>query len=105
MPETRCCGAQNALAQDAAVGKHESKAGVVTDGANIAKVVGEALKLCHQSPQPYRARWNFDAACRLDGARECIGIGDGAVARCPPSEARCLHGGGAAHQNSIPLWA
>ena len=96
-------GAQNALAQDAAMGKHEGKAGVVADGANIAKVVGEALKLCHQSAQPNRARRNFDAACRFDGAREGIGIGDRAVAGCPPSEASGLLDGGAAHERFDPL--
>ena len=83
VPETALRGAQNALAQDAAMGEHEGKAGVVADGADIAEMVGEALELRHQSAQPNRARRNFDFERRLDRAREGEAIGDRAVAGCP----------------------
>ena len=67
MPETGLRGAQDALAQHATMGEHESKPGIVADGADIAEVVGEALELRHQSAQPNCARRNFDTECDFNG--------------------------------------
>ena len=50
--------------------EHESEGGVVADGANVAKVIGEAFEFGHQGAQPGRARRYRQAERRLDGAGE-----------------------------------
>ena len=70
MAETGVRGAQDALAQDAAMRVHEREGGVVADGADVAEMIGEALELRHQRAQPGRARRRFDVQRGLDGPRE-----------------------------------
>ena len=60
--------------------EHDRERGVVADGADVAEVVGHALKLCHQRAQPLGARRRRNGERRLDGLRECNGVGDRAVA-------------------------
>ena len=52
-PKQTCCRA--CVAQHAAFGIDQRERGVVADGADIAEMIGEALKLGHQRAQPDRA--------------------------------------------------
>ena len=80
------------------MGEHQSKAGVVADGADIAEVVGEALELRHQSAQPNGARRNFDSERRFHSAGKGEAIGDRAVAGGPRRERAAAVDRGAQHE-------
>ena len=103
MAETGVSDAQDVLAQDAAVGVNEGEGGVVADGANVAEVVGEALKLGHQRAQEDRARRRLETECRLDGAGEGDGIGDRAVARHAAVSFAAFSSGASSINPSMPL--
>jgi hypothetical protein len=51
--EDRPCGAQDMLAQDAAMGVHQRESGIVADRADVAEMVGEPFELGHQA----RSQW------------------------------------------------
>ena len=59
-PKQACAARKRALAQDAAFGIDQREGGVVADGADIAEMIGEALKLGHQRAQPDRALRHVD---------------------------------------------
>ncbi len=60
MAETGVRRAQRALAKHAAFGIDQREGRVVADGADIAEMIGEALKLGHQRAQPDRALRHVD---------------------------------------------
>src|SRR6185312_6435696 len=80
MTERAVRRAQHAFAEYAAMSVHQGEGGVVADRTDIAEMVGEPLKLRHQSAQPHRARRWLEFESGFGGARKGIGIGDGAVA-------------------------
>jgi hypothetical protein len=61
-------------------------------------MIGHALQLGHQRPQPDCARRNVDGQSRLDGLRERQRIGNGAVARGATGKLRAALDIGAGHQ-------
>ena len=88
MAETQARGSKNPFAENAGVRVHQAKGGVVADRADVADVIGEALKLGHQSPQVNGAARNLDFERGFNGVGESEGVGDGAVAGNPARETR-----------------
>src|SRR5260370_1323699 len=95
--ETQVGGAQHTLAQDATVGMHERKGSVVTDGTDVAEMIGQALELGHERTQPDGASRCRDLQGGFDGTGEGDGVSDGAVARRAAGEARRTPDIGANH--------
>ena len=58
--------AQDLLAQVSALRMHHGEGGIVTDGTDVAEVIGEPFQLGHERAQPKSAAWHLDAECRLD---------------------------------------
>ena len=80
------------------MGVHQRERGVVADRADVAEMIGDALDLGHQRPQPRRPRRRDDADRRFDGAGEGDLVGDRAVAADPAGEFRAAREIGARHQ-------
>ena len=81
MAEAGLRGAQDALAQHAAMRVHEREGRVVADGAEIAEVVGDALELRHQRAQlDARAAVTSTPSAASTARAKAKRIGDGAVA-------------------------
>ena len=98
MAETGGGGAQNLLAQDAAMRVHQRERGVVADGADIAEMVGQPLQFRHQRAQVTRPWWRLDVERGLDRLRKGDAVGDGAVAGRARGKPRRPLDGRAGHQ-------
>src|SRR5215472_13706735 len=77
--------AQEQLLQPRELSEPEGKAGIVAQRTQIAQVVGDALELQIQRPQPRRPRGNLDLSDSLDGLTIRPGEGHSRV----PRDARC----------------
>ena len=89
---------QDAFADDAALRMHQCEGRVVTDGADIAEMIGEPFEFSHQRAQICRARRNIDVERRFDRLRKGEAIGDRAVAGHARRETRGALDRGADHQ-------
>ena len=92
-------GPQDAFTQDAAMGMHERKRRVVANRPDVAEVIGQPLELSHECAQPNGAPWRLDLQGGFDGASESDTVGDGAVARRTPGEARSAPDIRASHES------
>ena len=72
MSESGIRGAQHLLAQDAAMGVHERKRGVIADSADVAEMICQPFKLSHQRAQIVRAGGSFDVQRRLDARAKAM---------------------------------
>jgi hypothetical protein len=95
--------AQGPLAQNAALGMHQREGRIVADRAEIAEVIGDALKLGHERAEPDAARRNFGPKGGLDGMSEGEGVGHGAVTRDAACEPRALVETCSSHQRLSAL--
>src|SRR5581483_3762888 len=71
---------------------------VIADGAYIAEMIGEALKLNHQRAEPNSARRNLQSERSLDSPCKGERVGDGAVARGAAGKTCALLKARASHQ-------
>jgi hypothetical protein len=101
--EGRSSGAQSPLSQDATMGKHQRKGGVIADGADVAEMIGEALNLSHETAQRMSAGGRFDPERRLNRAGERDAVGDCRIAADASSERRAAIEALAAHERVDPF--
>ena len=104
MAKTGVGGAQDAFAQDAAMGMHESERGVVADRADIAEVIGQSFELRHQCAQIMRAGRHGDVQRCFHGVGEGERIGNRAVARGAACQCAAFSMVAPAISESMPLW-
>ena len=90
---------QHELAQHGCLRVQEGERSVIADRAEIAEMVGDALKLGHRGAYGVGALRDFDTKCALDGAGESQPVGDRRVTRKPRDHRRGLGGRPADHQH------
>src|SRR5262249_44193224 len=88
MAEKARVQAQQVLLEARELREPECEAAVVAEIAEIAEMVGDALALEQQRPQPQAALWRHRPRSRLERHRVGPGVPDGAVARDPAGETR-----------------
>jgi len=79
MPERAAAGLQHALAQNAAMRVIERERRVITDRADVAEMIGDALELGHHAAQHCGTRRHRNVERGLDRAREGEAVGDGRI--------------------------
>ena len=97
-PKQACAARKVRSRKHAAFGEGQREGGIVADGADVAEMIGEALKLGHQRAEPHGARRNIDLKRGFDRLREGERVSHGAVARGAAGELRALVERGAGHQ-------
>ncbi len=75
------------FAQTGALDMGEGETDIVTDGADVAQMVGDTLALGHERTQTQGARRHQASGGALDGLTGGPGMGDRGVAGDPPGEA------------------